>query len=74
MFDQDPRILAAVRKFDRFIDDPKAAADFLMLHRTADPDANAASGQHAHTDGDVATALTGRAIADIISPGIDSQW
>jgi len=72
--DKDPRILVAVRKFESFIDDPKAAADFLMLHRTADPDANAAGGQHTHTDGDAATALTGLAIANILSPGIDSQW
>ena len=27
--DKDPRILAAVRKFDVFIDDPKSAAEFL---------------------------------------------
>jgi hypothetical protein len=70
---QDPRILAAVCKFEHFINDPKSAADFRMLHRTADPDANAASGKATHTDSDVATALTGRAIADILSPGIDSQ-
>jgi hypothetical protein len=72
--DQDPRILAAVRKFDRFINDPKAAADFCMLHRRANLDPKAGSESHAHTDCDVATALTGRAIADILSPGIDSQW
>jgi len=72
--DKDPRILAAVRKFDSFINDSKEAADFHMLHRAADPDANGTNGQRPHTDSDVATALTGRAIADILSPGIDSQW
>lgn len=72
--DGDPRVLAAVRKFDKFIDDPRNAADFDMLHRRSDPDANTLTAKRPHTDGDVATALTGRAIADILSPGVDSRW
>ena len=71
---RDPRILAAVRKFDHFIDDPKNAADFYMLHRRTDPDVSSVSQKRPHTDADVATALTGRAIADILSPGVDAQW
>ncbi len=72
--DKDPRALTAVRRFDQFIDDPKKAAEFSMLHRTPDPDANAVGPKRPHTDADVATALTGKAIADILDPGIDSQW
>ncbi len=71
--ERDPRILQAVRAFDRYITDPKNAAEFGMLHRrpVAPPPV---AGQPAHTDEDVATALTGRAIADILSPGIDCRW
>ena len=72
--DKDPRALTAVRRFDQFIDDPKNAAEFSMLHRAPDPDANAAGPKRTHTDADVATALTGKAIADILDPGVNSQW
>ncbi len=69
---KDPRALAAVRKFDRYITNPENAADFGMLHRR--PSAAATTAQPTHTDEDVATALTGRAIADILMPGVDSKW
>jgi len=70
--EKDPRALAAVRKFDRYITNPANAADFGMLHRP--PAAANATPQPLHTDEDVATALTGRAIADILMPGVDSNW
>ncbi|MCE5308875.1 MAG: hypothetical protein LLG20_14650 [Acidobacteriales bacterium] len=70
--EKDPRALAAVRKFDRYITNPANAADFGMLHRC--PPAATATPQPLHTDEDVATALTGRAIADILMPGVDSSW
>ncbi len=71
---KDARILEAVRKFDRFINNPRNAADFGMLNRRPEPRQGAVAGKPAHTDEDVATALTGRAIAGILSPGVDSQW
>jgi hypothetical protein len=70
--DKDARALAAVRKFDRYITNPANAADFGMLHRR--PPAAAKAPKPTHTDEDVATALTGRAIADILMPGVDSNW
>jgi len=66
---KDPRALEAVRRFDRFINHPANAAGFHMLHRRP-PEPPVAG----HTDSDVATALTGRAIADILSPGVDAKW
>ena len=71
---KDPRILSAVRKFDQFIDDPKLAADFGMLHRREGLDLDKGFKVVAHTDNDVATALTGLALADILSPGVGSNW
>ena len=67
--EKDPRVLEAVRRFDRYINIPANAAAFGLLHRR--PEAPPTPG---HTDEDVATALTGRAIADILSPGIDTRW
>ncbi len=70
--EKDPRALAAIRKFDRYITNPANAASFGMLHRGARVDAAETSAPH--SDEDVATALTGRAIADILMPGVDAKW
>jgi hypothetical protein len=70
--EKDPRALAAVRKFDRYITNPTNAADFGMLHRR--PTADTKAPKPLHTDEDVATALTGRALADILMPGVDANW
>ncbi len=65
---RDPRIAEAVRKFDAFLLVPGQARTFGLL--SADPD-NTGAGT---TNEDVATSLAGRAIADILRPGIDSNW
>jgi len=71
---KDARVLKAVRRFDRFITDPKNAAEFEMLHRRPDLNKPPEPGAAPHSDADVATALTGRAIADILLPGVDAKW
>ena len=73
--EKDARVLKAVRAFDRYITDPKNAADFGMLNRMSKSDVEALRRPNfPHTDEDAATALTGRAIADILMPGVDSKW
>lgn len=65
----DPRIVDAVRKFDRFLLTPGQAKAFGLL--SADGGDN---GAPATEGGDVVTSLTGRALADILQPGVDSKW
>ncbi len=68
----DPRVAAAVKKFDRFLLDPNNARSYGMLHRGAhrsEPPSN-----HPHTYDDIVTSIAGRALADIISPGVDARW
>ena len=73
--EKDARVLKAVRAFDRYITDPKNAADFGMLDHMSKSDVEALRRPNfPHTDEDAATALTGRAIADILMPGVDSKW
>jgi hypothetical protein len=67
---KDPRILQAVQKFDRVLADPQKAKDFGMLS-AGNPDIG---GGPRHLRNDVLTSLAGRALADILSPGIDSKW
>jgi hypothetical protein len=64
----DPRIVEAVRKFDRFLLTPGQAKSFGLLSVNGD------NGVRATEGGDVVTSLTGRAIADILRPGVDSTW
>jgi hypothetical protein len=67
--DQDPRIRTAVQKFDAFIVVPANGKSYGMLNDGATfgpkDKANAFNS---------ATSLTGRAMADIISPGVDAKW
>ena len=63
----DPRIAAAVKRFDGFILDPEKAKSFGLLNR------GAVGGEKASAF-NTATSLTGRALADILSPNVDSKW
>jgi hypothetical protein len=65
----DPRIVEGVRKFDQFLLTPGQAKAFGLL--SAD---GGDGGARASESADVVTALTGRAVADILSPGVDSKW
>ncbi len=65
---KDPRIPAAIRKFNTFILVPENARAFGMLNDGAVP------GPKAQAAYDCVTGLTGRALADIIKPGVDARW
>jgi len=65
--DQDPRIVTAVRKFDRLLMDPQEGKTFGLLTR----------GKLSTTEcnnQDSVTSLTGYALSDILDPGISSRW
>ena len=66
--EKDPRIPAATRKFIAFILVPENARAFGLLNEGAVP------GPKAQTAYDCVTGLTGRALADIINPGVDARW
>jgi hypothetical protein len=63
----DPRIASAVQRFDAFILDSDKAKSFGLLNRGAVGGEKAAAFN-------TATSLTGRTLADIISPDVDSKW
>ena len=63
----DPRVAGAVQKFDAFVLDPEKGKSLGLLNR------GAVGGVKSNSFNTV-TALTGRALADILSPGVDSKW
>ena len=66
--EKDPRIVEAVRRFQRFIVVPENGKAFGMENDGAVP---APSDRIAY---DCVTGLTGRALADILQPGVDASW
>ena len=67
--DRDPRVAQAVRRFDAFIINPENGKSYGLLNDGAVP----------RTKGEpnafnTATSLTARALAGIVSPGVDSRW
>ncbi|MBI5692818.1 MAG: hypothetical protein HZC55_22290 [Verrucomicrobia bacterium] len=67
----DPRVPAATRKFADFLADPARARTFGLLSAGAVPDPK---DQQAVIGYDCVTGLTGRALADLLQPGIETQW
>jgi len=67
--DHDPRVTRAVQKFDAFILKPENGKAYGLLNMGANPGpkdkANAFN---------TATSLTGRALAGIVFPGVNSRW
>ncbi len=61
---QDPRIVAAVKKHNRFILSPEQGKEYGLLEY----------GAKDNTANDVVTSISGRAVADILSPGVDAKW
>jgi hypothetical protein len=65
--DKDPRVLEAVRKFDRFLLNKEDSKAFGILSAGAFNPSSC-------WDGDAATALAGYALTDILVPGLSSNW
>ncbi len=65
----DPRLAQAVRKFDSFILNAQKAKSFGLLNAGA-----VAAGPEDENTFNVVTCLTGRAVADMLSPGVDAKW
>ena len=61
---QDSRIIAAAKKYNRFILSPQQGKKYGLLEYGAED----------NTANDVVTSINGRAIADILSPGVDAKW
>ena len=65
----DPRIAKAVQRFDAFVIDPQKGKSYGLLNDGAAGDSRGSTSAF-----NTATSLTGRALADILSPGVDSKW
>jgi hypothetical protein len=66
---RDPRIVTAVQRFDAYVTNPENGKAFGLLNYGADfgpRDTNNAFNS--------VTSLTGRTLADIVSPGVDARW
>lgn len=64
----DPRVARAVRRFDAFILNPRESKAWGLLG------SGAATKKWNGVTVDVARSLTGRALADIVEPGVDARW
>jgi hypothetical protein len=69
--EKDPRIPRATQKFEAYVLNPENGRDFGLLHVGAIPDPQ---NQQAVIGYDCVTGLTGRALADLLQPGVDAQW
>lgn len=67
--DRDPRVAKAVRRFDAFIINPKNGKSYGLLNDGAYPGTRDKANAF-----NTVTSLTGRALAGIVSPGVDSRW
>lgn len=67
--DRDPRIVKSVRRFDAFVLDPQNGKSYGLLNDGAEADSRGSISAF-----NTATSLTGRALADIVSPGVDASW
>ncbi len=66
---RDPRVAQAVQRWDAYILNPANAKAYGILNAGADPSQTDKSNSF-----NTATALTARALADILSPGVDARW
>jgi hypothetical protein len=65
--ERDPRIVTAVQRFDGYIVNPENGKSYGLLNDGAEAPANDSSFNSQ-------TSLTGRTLADILSPGVDARW
>lgn len=67
--ERDPRVAKAVQRFDAFVLNPVNGKSYGLLNDGAE--ANTRGEENAFN---TVTSLTGRALAGIVSPGVDSRW
>ncbi len=67
--DRDSRVARAVRRFDAFIINPKKGQSYGLLNEGAKPYSRASANAF-----NTVTSLTARALAGMLSPGVDSRW
>jgi hypothetical protein len=67
--DRDPRVANAVERWDAYVLNSENAKAYGLLSAGADP-----GPKDANNCFNTLTSLTGRALADILSPGIDARW
>lgn len=61
---QDTRIVDAVKKYNQFILAPESGKEYGLIEYGAED----------KTINDVVTSINGRAVADILRPGVDARW
>ncbi len=66
--EKNPRIIAALHQFEAFILVPENGKRFGMLNEGATFEPKRL------TNYDCVTGLTGRALADMLEPGVDARW
>lgn len=67
--ERDPRVAQAVRRWDDYVLNPENARAYGLLNAGADY-----GPKDENNSFNTATALTGRALADILSPAVDARW
>ena len=67
--DRDPRIARAVERWEAYVLNPENAKAYGLLSAGADPGPKDVNHRF-----NTLTALTGRALADILLPGVDARW
>ncbi|MGH9598782.1 MAG: hypothetical protein ACRD27_02875, partial [Terracidiphilus sp.] len=67
--DRDPRVAAAVQRFDAFIVNPENGKSYGLLN-----DDDQVGAKDINLSFNTSTALIRRALADIPSPGVDARW
>lgn len=67
--DRDPRIVSAVQRFDAFVTNPTDGRSYGLLEDGAQP-----GPKDINNSFNSVTSITGRSLADILSPGVDARW
>jgi hypothetical protein len=67
--DRDPRIVKAVQRFDAFVLNPENGKSYGLVYDGAETTTRSGIGAF-----NTVSSLTGRALADMISPGVDAKW
>lgn len=71
----DERMVQAVRRFNRVLTDPELGRRFGLVHRGAEVTwTTKANAKGNFVPNDIVTALSGRALVEMLEPGIDSEW